>query len=119
VEQLCIMIAIMLPIALLGAGGEIIALVAFVYGLSGLLQHANIDARSSILNFVFATPEVHRIHHRADERAPVRVGLEGVTAFPGDFLSHLVMPFKPDPVALDSDGAWRQRPGEVSGTNKR
>ena len=130
-EQLCIMIAIMLPIALLGAGGEIIALVAFVYGLSGLLQHANIDARSSILNYVFATPEVHRIHHRADERgnqsnfsaffvlmdilfgtycrptpseAPVRVGLGGVTGFPGDFLSHLVIPFKADPIALDGDG---------------
>jgi sterol desaturase/sphingolipid hydroxylase (fatty acid hydroxylase superfamily) len=35
---------------------------------------------------------------------PVRVGLAGVTAFPGDFLSHLVMPFKRDPVALDGDG---------------
>ncbi len=35
---------------------------------------------------------------------PVRVGLEGVTAFPGDFLSHLVMPFKRDPIALDGDG---------------
>jgi sterol desaturase/sphingolipid hydroxylase (fatty acid hydroxylase superfamily) len=131
-EQLCIMIVMMLPIALLGAGAEIIALVAFAYGLSGLLQHANIDARSSILNFVFATPEVHRIHHRADERGnqsnfsaffvlmdilfgtycrptpsedPERVGLGGVTGFPGDFLSHLVIPFKADPVTLDGDGA--------------
>jgi sterol desaturase/sphingolipid hydroxylase (fatty acid hydroxylase superfamily) len=129
-EQLCIMVAIMLPISLLGAGSEIIALVAFAFGLSGLLQHANIDARSSVLNYLFATPEVHRIHHRRDEsgmlsnfsaffvlmdllfgtycrptsaQAPEHVGLAGVTAFPGDFLSHLVLPFKRDPVALDGD----------------
>jgi sterol desaturase/sphingolipid hydroxylase (fatty acid hydroxylase superfamily) len=129
-EQLCILAAIMLPIALLGAGDEVIAVVAFAFGLSGLLQHANIDSRSSLLNFVFATPEVHRVHHRADERmshsnfsaffvlmdlllgtycrpapvqAPVRVGLEGVTTFPRDFLTHLSMPFRRDPVEPDGD----------------
>jgi sterol desaturase/sphingolipid hydroxylase (fatty acid hydroxylase superfamily) len=132
-EQLCILMAIMLPIALLGAGDEVVAVVAFLFGLSGLLQHANVDSRSSILNYVFATTEVHRVHHRADERAshsnfsaffvlmdilfgtyqwparaaaPVRVGLEGVTAFPRDFLSHLTMPFRRDPLGLDADGAW-------------
>jgi sterol desaturase/sphingolipid hydroxylase (fatty acid hydroxylase superfamily) len=145
VEQLCIMLAIMLPIALLGASAELIALVAFVYGLSGLLQHSNIDARSSILNFVFATPEVHRIHHRADERGnrsnfsaffvvmdilfgtycrptpaedPERVGLGGVTAFPKDFLSHLVLPFKRDQgefVADNASGTW---PREASGASE-
>jgi sterol desaturase/sphingolipid hydroxylase (fatty acid hydroxylase superfamily) len=125
--------AIMLPIALLGAGDEVVAVVAFLFGLSGLLQHANVDSRSSLLNYVFATPEVHRVHHRADERgnhsnfsaffvlmdilfgtydgtaraaAPVRVGLEGVTAFPRDFLSHLTMPFRRDPVGPDGDGVW-------------
>jgi sterol desaturase/sphingolipid hydroxylase (fatty acid hydroxylase superfamily) len=132
-EQLCILIATMLPIAFLGAGDEVVAVVAFSFGLSGLLQHANIDSHSSVLNYVFATPEVHRVHHRADERlshsnfsaffvlmdllfgtyyrpvpveTPVRVGLEGVTAFPGSFLTHLTMPFRPDPVGLDGDGVW-------------
>ena len=146
VEQFIIMMAIMFPIAFLGAGDEIIAVVAFVYGLSGLLQHANIDSRSSILNYVFATPEVHRIHHRADERgnssnfsaffvlmdilfgtycrpvrseAPVRVGLEGVTAFPGEFLTHLAMPFKRGPMGLDHDGAWGQGEREGSGVEKQ
>lgn len=120
VEQLFILLAIMLPIALLGAGDAVVAVVAFLFGLSGLLQHANVDSRSSFLNYVFATPEVHRVHHRADARggrsnysaffvlmdllcstydrpardAPAPVGLEGVTAFPGDFLAHLTMPFR-------------------------
>jgi sterol desaturase/sphingolipid hydroxylase (fatty acid hydroxylase superfamily) len=116
-----------------------------LYGLSGLLQHANIDARSSVLNRVFATPEVHRIHHEASEKgnrsnfsaffvfmdilfgtycrperyeAPRRVGLEGVTAFPGDFLTHLVLPFKRDPAGIQLDEEWVQRQGEVSGATK-
>jgi sterol desaturase/sphingolipid hydroxylase (fatty acid hydroxylase superfamily) len=123
VEQCFIMLAIMFPIALLGAGDDIIAVVAFVYALSGLLQHANVDSRSSVLNYILVTPEVHRVHHAATAQgnssnfsaffvfldllfgtycaparypAPVRVGLAGVTTFPGDFLTHLAMPFKHD-----------------------
>ena len=130
VEQLFILGAIMLPIAFLGADDRVVAIVAFLFGLSGLLQHANVDARSSVLNYVFATPEVHRVHHAADERSrsnfsaffvwmdllwgtyrrpsrladPAGVGLAGETGFPSDFLSHLTLPFRRDP--LDSD-----RPG--------
>jgi len=141
VEQLFILAAIMLPISLLGAGEQVVAVVAFAFGLSGLLQHANVDARSTVLNWVFATPEVHRVHHGADDgshanfsaffvlmdllcgtyrrptrsAAPVRVGLEGQTAFPTDFLSHLTMPFRRDaveaaglPSAIDlADGGTR------------
>jgi sterol desaturase/sphingolipid hydroxylase (fatty acid hydroxylase superfamily) len=130
VEQCFIMLAIMFPIAFLGAGNEIIAVVAFVYALSGLLQHANVDSRSSVLNYVFATPEVHRVHHAATEEgnrsnfsaffvfmdllfgtycrparypAPFQVGLEGVTAFPGAFLTHLAMPFKHDAAGISGD----------------
>ena len=144
-EQLSILMAIMLPIAFLGAGDDVVAVVAFLFGLSGLLQHANIDTRSSVLNYVFATPEVHRVHHRADEReshsnfsaffvlmdivfgtydrpvrsrAPVRVGLEGVTAFPRDFLSHLAMPFRRDPIGFDGDGGWRRSQSEVAAANE-
>jgi ornithine lipid hydroxylase len=144
-EQLSIFVAIMLPIALLGAGDDVVAVIAFLFGLSGLLQHANIDSRSSVLNYVFATPEVHRVHHRADEReshsnfsaffvlmdilfgtycrparaeAPGRIGLEGVTAFPRDFLSHLSMPFRRDPVGLDGGGVWGRSQSEVSSANE-
>jgi sterol desaturase/sphingolipid hydroxylase (fatty acid hydroxylase superfamily) len=144
-EQLFIMMAIMLPISLLGAGNDVVAVVAFLFGLSGLLQHANIDTRSSVLNFVFATPEVHRMHHGATERgnnsnfsaffvlmdivfgtfdrparspAPLRVGLADVTAFPRDFLSHLALPFRRDPVGLEGDGGWGRSGSEVAAANE-
>jgi len=120
VEQLLILCAIMLPISLLGAGDQVVAVVAFVFGLSGLVQHANVDARSSVLNYVFATPEVHRLHHRADDGSranfsaffvfmdhlfgtyrwprrsepPVPVGLPDETGFPTDFWSQLTIPFR-------------------------
>ena len=144
-EQFAIMLAIMFPIALLGAGNEVVLVVAFVYGLSGLLQHANIDARSAFLNRIFATTEVHRIHHGANEEgnrsnfsaffvfmdmlfgtyrrpelhpAPRRVGLEGVKAFPGDFLTHLALPFKRAPVGIQlEDECVRERAG-VSAAEK-
>jgi sterol desaturase/sphingolipid hydroxylase (fatty acid hydroxylase superfamily) len=125
VEQLLILCAIMLPISLLGAGDQVVAVVAFVFGLSGLVQHANVDARSSVLNYVFATPEVHRLHHRADDgshanfsaffvvmdhlfgtyRRPARgetslvVGLPDESGFPTDFWSQLTMPFRRQSVA--------------------
>ena len=145
-EQLFIMMAIMLPISFLGAGNDVVAVVAFVFGLSGLLQHANIDTRSSVLNYVFATPEVHRIHHGANERAnnsnfsaffvlmdivfgtydrparspaPLRVGLADVTAFPKDFLSHLAMPFRRVPVGRGGNGDWGRGHGEVAAANER
>jgi sterol desaturase/sphingolipid hydroxylase (fatty acid hydroxylase superfamily) len=144
-EQFAIMLAIMFPIALLGAGDEVIVVVAFVYALSGLLQHANIDARSSVLNCVFATPEVHRFHHGANERgntsnfsaffvfmdmlfgtycrperyeAPRVVGLEGVKAFPGNFLTHLLLPFQRNPVGIEVDDEWVHRQAELSGAKK-
>lgn len=142
IEQLCIMIAIMFPIAFMGAGDEVIVATAFLYGLSGLIQHANIDARSSLLNYFFATSEVHRIHHTANERGNssnfsaffvlmdhlfgtfsrpdpaetrIEVGLEGVDAFPDDFLTHMVMPFKPEPVGPNGAGAWGRRPADLPG----
>jgi ornithine lipid hydroxylase len=111
--------------------------VAFVFGLSGLVQHANVDARSSVLNYVFATPEVHRVHHRVDDgshsnfsaffvlmdhvfgtyravdasEAPVRVGLRDEPEFPKDFWSHLTIPFR-------RDGTNGRNPSAVAATNE-
>lgn len=140
-EQFAIMLAMMFPIAFLGAGNAVILVVAFAFGLSGLLQHANIDSRSSVLNCVFATPEVHRIHHGANElgnrsnfsaffvfmdmlfgsycrperhEAPHRVGLEGVKSFPGDFLAHLALPFQRDPDGIQLDDDWGRSRAELS-----
>jgi sterol desaturase/sphingolipid hydroxylase (fatty acid hydroxylase superfamily) len=141
-EQFAIMLAIMLPISLMGAGDAVIVVVVFVYGLSGLIQHANVDARSSLLNCVFATPEVHRYHHGANEdgnhsnfsaffvfmdvlfgtyRRPERhpaprvVGLEGVKAFPGSFLRHLALPFQRRPAGIQLEDGWPQAPAEAPG----
>jgi sterol desaturase/sphingolipid hydroxylase (fatty acid hydroxylase superfamily) len=131
VEQLLILCAIMLPISLLGAGDQVVAVVAFVFGLSGLLQHANVDARSSVLSYVFATPEVHRLHHRSDDgsranfsaffvvmdhlfgtyRRPPRsetsivVGLPDESGFPTDFWSQLTVPFRRQSVAAANETA--------------
>jgi sterol desaturase/sphingolipid hydroxylase (fatty acid hydroxylase superfamily) len=93
------------------------------------VQHANVDARSSVLNYVFATPEVHRAHHRADEgshsnfsaffvlmdhvfgtyrpvqpsETPVRVGLRDEPRFPKDFWSQLTIPFRRNAVANEAE----------------
>jgi len=141
-EQLFILMAIMLPIALLGAGDQVVAVVAFLFGLSGLLQHANIDTRSSVLNYVFATPEVHRMHHGVDERSrsnfsaffvlmdlvfgtynpptakPLRVGLPDEAAVPRDFLSHLTLPFRRDPFARGGYGVAGRSQGEMAAVNE-
>lgn len=133
-EQLAIMMAIMFPISLMGAGNTVLVIVAFAFGLSGLIQHANVDARSGWLNHVFATPEVHRFHHGANEisnaanfsaffvfmdklfgsfhdpdryTAPRVVGLAGVKRFPRSFFRHLSMPFREDGDAVEIDADWR------------
>ncbi len=53
----------------LGVGPDVLALYFVVYGTSGLLQHANIDVRLGLLNYLLSGPEVHRWHH--DARADV------------------------------------------------
>ncbi len=143
-EQLCIMLAIMFPMSLLGAGVEVLAPVVFLFGLSGLVQHANVDASSGWLNYLFATPEVHRVHHAANEtgdrsnysaffvlmdhlfgtyvrpvraEAPREVGLEGVSDFPSSFFTHLTLPFRRDPTATEPADAWRASAGPVSEPN--
>ena len=57
------------PLALLGAGGPVIALCAVFKAVNGLAQHANVDTRSAWLGWVLATPELHRWHHALDLRA--------------------------------------------------
>jgi len=53
----------LLPLTLLGAPVEIIALMSVFTGVNGMLQHANIDMRHGVLNHVFATADLHRWHH--------------------------------------------------------
>ena len=53
----------LLPLTLMGAPVEVIALVSVFTGVNGMLQHANIDLRHGVLNHVFATADLHRWHH--------------------------------------------------------
>ena len=46
---------------------------------------------------------------------PHQVGLEGVKAFPGDFLTHLALPFQHDPARIQLDETWVQSQPELSG----
>ncbi|MBX2796196.1 MAG: sterol desaturase family protein [Myxococcales bacterium] len=107
----------LLPLTLLGAPIEVIALVSVFTAVNGMLQHANIDLRYGVLNWIFATADLHRWHHSADfdesntnfgsnlilwdvvfgtrdlpEGSPEEVGLEGV-ALPENFFAHLASPF--------------------------
>lgn len=50
----------------LGIGPEVLALYFVVYATSGLLQHANIDLRLGVFNYLLSGPEVHRWHHDED-----------------------------------------------------
>lgn len=52
-----------IPLALLGAGGETLALVALTNTTLGLFQHANIDFELGPLSWIFSVGEMHRWHH--------------------------------------------------------
>lgn len=51
------------PLALLGAGESLLALVALTNLLLGLFQHANIDFKLGPLSWIFSVGEMHRWHH--------------------------------------------------------
>lgn len=54
------------PIAMLGAPAEVLGISLVVSAVLGMLQHANIDLRLGLLNWVFSGPELHRWHHSAE-----------------------------------------------------
>lgn len=53
-------------LVVLGAGPEILLLVATFTSVNGLFQHSNIDLPIAPLDRVFATPAVHRVHHETE-----------------------------------------------------
>jgi ornithine lipid hydroxylase len=111
----------MLPLAILGAGPELIALSGITNIVVGFFQHANVDIRLGPLNHVFSAAPVHRWHHSRsleeanrnygdnfifwdtvfgtrcmpdDREPPTRLGIEGLDAFPRGFLAQLIAPFR-------------------------
>lgn len=103
---------------LLGAPADVLAILLAVTAAHSFVQHANVRMRTGPLGWVFATPELHRLHHssRAGEldanygdvlivydallgtrRAPdagreATVGLPGVEV-PQTWWAHLRLPF--------------------------
>lgn len=107
----------LLPLTLLGAPIEIIALTSVFTGVHGMLQHCNVDLKHGWFNYVFATADLHRWHHSSDfdesnrnfgnnlsiwdwifgtrylpAGHPQEVGL-GTVHLPENFLAHLATPF--------------------------
>ena len=107
------------PLALLGAGPEVLALHGAFTGIVGLLQHTNVAMRHGPLSWVFATADLHRWHHSAieaesktnfgdnitlwdhlfgtfylpaDRSPPAAVGIDGLK-FPRHLGLHLASPF--------------------------
>lgn len=100
------------PALLLGAPAEVLVPLSVFTTTLGMLQHCDLDLRTGWLGWVFATPEVHRIHHSA--RLP-----EGNTNYGSNLVlwDHLLGTFTPPrhrPVHVGiadvevPDGYWRQ-----------
>ncbi len=59
--------AYFLPLVLLGASPEVIVLILTLSGVSGILEHVNINFKAGFLNYIFNTAELHRWHHSEKE----------------------------------------------------
>ena len=115
----------LLPLALLGAGGDVIVLFGVTTMCVGLFQHANIDFALGPLSWIFSVGEMHRWHHsehlaEADhnygnnflfwdvvfgsryrprgQRTPEKLGIAGLADFPHSWLQQLIAPFRPSKV---------------------
>jgi sterol desaturase/sphingolipid hydroxylase (fatty acid hydroxylase superfamily) len=110
----------MLPLALAGAGTELLALQGITDAVVGLFQHANVAIRLGPLNYVFSAAPVHRWHHsrvraeadhnygdtfifwdlvfgtylRPRGREVEALGIAGLEAFPNGYLAQLAAPFR-------------------------
>lgn len=109
-----------IPLALLGAGAEVLALIGLANSLLGLFQHANINFKLGPLNWIFSVGEMHRWHHSlkmseanhnygsnflfwdvvfgtryrdAERSGPEHLGIEN-DRIPGSWWSQLWVPFK-------------------------
>ncbi|MFK7894346.1 MAG: sterol desaturase family protein [Myxococcota bacterium] len=111
----------MIPLIILGADAQLIALFGLVSAVHGLFQHANLVLRLGPLNWIFSMAELHRWHHSPvleesntnygqnlivwdvvfgtrflpkDREAPREIGLNGLSQFPMDYIGQLMSPFR-------------------------
>jgi sterol desaturase/sphingolipid hydroxylase (fatty acid hydroxylase superfamily) len=125
----------MVPLALLGAGAPLLALVNVFSAVHGAFQHANVPVRLGPLNWIFSMTELHRWHHSPvpaesnhnyggnlivwdvifgtrwlppDREPPEAIGIEALPAFPMGFWANLAAPFR-----------WRQVLGAAAPAGER
>ena len=106
---------------ILGISAEVFACFGLVVFTVAYIQHSNIKSEAGILNYVFATPELHRWHHSILEAEssrnfgqtfiawdlvfgsyyladsggqPNTIGLHSPQRFPQSFLSQVAAPFR-------------------------
>jgi sterol desaturase/sphingolipid hydroxylase (fatty acid hydroxylase superfamily) len=111
----------MIPLALLGAGLPIFALVNLFSAIHGAYQHANVPVRIGPLNWLFSMTELHRWHHSKrieeanhnyggnlivwdvvfgtrflpeDRDPPESIGIDALPRFPMGFWANLLSPFR-------------------------
>ena len=110
-----------IPLVVLGANVEVLALWALFAGIHGIFQHSNIKLELGPLNWIFSMAELHRWHHStlieeansnygqnlivwdvvfgtrflpADRLPPADIGIPGMSAFPMTYWAHLASPFR-------------------------
>lgn len=126
-----------LPLALLGAGPEVLGPYTVVRAVYGQVQHCNVDMRTPrAIDWIFSTPGVHRWHHSTlsregnhnygavlccwdllfrtflRPRAPFAgpVGIGRIPDFPRDYLAQQLAPFRWSAIVRGAEvgaDAWR------------
>jgi sterol desaturase/sphingolipid hydroxylase (fatty acid hydroxylase superfamily) len=118
----------LLPLLVLGTPERALLVFTAFAGVHATLQHANIDLRIGILNWILSLSEAHRWHHSreraeadsnyggvlivwdvvfgtyalpADRQPPVDTGIAGYDAYPTDYGGQITSPFRRD--------LWRSR----------
>ena len=111
----------LIPLALLGASPEVMALVTLFSGVHGAFQHSNLKLKLGPLNWVFSMAELHRWHHSPitaesnknyggnlifwdvvfgtrwlppDRDPPEKIGMETLPGFPQGYFWQLLSPFR-------------------------
>lgn len=110
----------LIPLALLGASPEVMALVTLFAGVHGAFQHSNLKLRLGPLNWIFSMAELHRWHHSpitaesnrnyggnlilwdivfgtrwlpSDREPPEEIGMETLPNFPQGYFRQIASPF--------------------------
>ena len=60
--------AYLLPMILLNTSDRIVIMVLIFSGITGFLEHVNINFRAGYMNYVFNSAELHRWHHSRSEQ---------------------------------------------------